>query len=1028
MLRGSTKPLVGYVLRGGIGARALAKTLVFSAFLIKVSGGEAPSHSSATLDIRTSQEFLFRNWQTDDGLPENTVHSVIQTPDGYIWCTTFNGLARFDGVRFTTFDAATDPELRTSRLTLLGAARDGRLVVTSEFNDVIAREGGRFRRSSVTREWYRAIAEDEAGRLWFCNFHLPTEPVWTPFNHEAAAVPSGRLKVILPSSGVLVQADGTILRCNDKQLHQSRDGRNWEEVTLFQRDTASEPLALWPGKAGSWVKTKEKLHLFNGKEVVRTFTLPQDEHHFSITGAQEDQQGHLWVSTWYARLFRFDLKDGSTLEITGFPGWKQTSTRSLLVDREDNVWVGLQSQGLLQVRPKAMRNYGKAAGLAGEIVRSVAEDSEGNLWIATIGGLNRLSGARMETLPHDENFAWSFACAGPGRMWFTTYSSGLFLYDRGQVRKVPAPAHEHWYQPNFTFLFKDSSDALWSGNIMGLFRYAGTDFEKVPLPVSGPLDVRAAAEGPDGTMFVGTNGRGLFVREKDSADWKQFGRNAGLEDEQIYSLHLDRTGALWVGTAGGGLARYDQGRLISFQEAVPELPSSVTGIQSDDHGFLWLASTRGIFRVRISDLNAVAANEKVEPVVYGYDRSAGLVSSECGSGIQPSVTKTRDGRIWFATTGGLVSFDPAKVEFNPVAPPVVIERVASLHSSIDLTGALAERGRPGMPILKAALKVSGGSEGSPRTVTAAPGVDPITFEFTGLSFAVPKSVRFRYRMEGLEEKWTKTEERKAVYQRLPPGEYTFRVSACNNDGVWNEAGAALAIVQLPFFWQTLWFKIICGATLGLLFYGAHRYRLFQLEQVSRMRARIASDLHDEVGSNMGAVVLNSDLLKASVALSEAEREQLSDIHRVAQNTATAIREIGWFINPDFDYLDEMIVRMKELAEKLLSRRELHFAVPETLPKARLSLDFRRNVMAIYKEALHNIVRHSEAARVEISIQTANGRFEMEIKDDGCGFDEAVLNSGQGLRNLRRRANELGAELHVNTRNPKGTSIQLKADL
>jgi signal transduction histidine kinase/ligand-binding sensor domain-containing protein len=1021
VLRVSAKEWIRNILKDRTQASVIGKALAVSAFFIQGASADPTKQFKDSPPGRNSEDYIFRNWQTDDGLPENTVHSVIQTPDGYIWCTTFNGLARFDGVRFTAFDAATNPELGTSRLTLLGAAQNGRLVVTSEFNDVIVRDGGRFERSKFFRDQGKVIAEDETGRLWFCNFKYPQNGLWAPLNHEAGSAPNGTLRVILPASEVVIHSDGTVLRWHGDRFFRSTNGDTWEEVPLFPGTNSIQVLALWPGKAGSWVKTKEHLHLFNGKEVVRTFPLPSDDHGFGITGAQEDQRGNLWVSTWHARLFRFNLEEGSVTEITGFPGWKRTSTRSLLVDREDNVWVGLQSYGLLQVRPKAMRNYGKAEGLLHEIARSVAEDTEGDLWIATVGGLNRLTHGRIEPVPHEETFAWSFAPGGPGQMWFSTYGSGLYLYDHGQVRKAPGKEYERWFHPRFTFLFKDSKEALWTGNSVGLFRYDGTDFANVPLPVSGSLDVRAAAEGRDGTMYAGANGRGLFVRGAESENWKRFGREAGLEDEQVYSLHVDPSGVLWVGTAGGGLARYDKGGLTSLRRKVPELPSSVTGIQSDDHGFLWLASTRGIFRVKIADLNAIAANEKVEPVVYVYDRSAGLVNSECMAGIQPSVAKTRDGRIWFATTGGLVSFDPARIEFNPVAPPVVIERVASLNTSIDLTGSPGKRDGSDRPI----LQVSGGN---PRTVTVAPGVDPIAFEFTGLSFAVPKSVRFRYRMEGLEDKWTKTEERKATYQRLPPGEYTFRVSACNNDGLWNEMGAALAIVQLPFFWQTGWFKIVAGATLALLVYGAHRYRLLQVEQVSRMRARIAADLHDEVGSNMGAVVLNSELLKSSVALSEAEREQLSDIHRVAQNTATAIREIGWFINPDFDYLDEMIVRMRELAERLFSKRELHFRAPETPPKTRLSLDFRRNVMAIYKEALHNIVRHSQAERVEISIQLVRDHFEIEIQDDGCGFDHAVLNSGQGLRNVRHRADALDAELEIKARNPKGTSMRLRAGL
>ncbi|HWV99444.1 MAG TPA: two-component regulator propeller domain-containing protein [Candidatus Acidoferrum sp.] len=959
-----------------------------------------------------SRSYNFRWYRTDSGLPEGTVMSMAQTPDGYIWCATFNGLARFDGVRFVTFDPSNTPELPTGRLSHLHLTRSGSLIIQTEFEDVVLYRNGRFKQCGSTRSLgHVIIEEDEAGHLWTSSL-AKSGICWSPLGHAGKGGITGLL------SGFWIVGDDQIYEVDGRGLcRATAPTGSWEQVDLSLPEKESIR-RIYPQKEGVWLLTQDFLYYFNGRSVTRVINTPDDVVFPEVLG---EDKGTVWIVGYHGRVFRSEPGDSVCQRVSALPGQDSTWVPSAMLDRENNLWIAMAAQGLLQVQPAPMRRFSMQDGLLNDVVRSVSETADGDAWVCTCRGINVFSGDAITALPKkwQNAFAWMAAPRGPGETWLATYSDGLYLFTTEGRTRVTAVPNDRWVAPQFTFLFQDSKGLLWFGNSAGLFSFDGTNTTAAALPVSSPADVRTLVEAKDGTLYAGSNGRGLFVRDKQTRTWRRFGSQEGLESEAIYSLHIDSDGQVWIGTSGAGLARFDGQRFVFFRNAIRELPRTICGIQTDLSGYLWLGSTRGIFRLKLSELNA-AAKEPTHPVsVVEFGRSAGLQSSETVVGIQPSVTRTRDGRIWFATTSGLICFDPNQIPVNPLPPPVVIESVESGNCQIDLTRARPEERNRGEPWLTC-------SEKSPSRITARAGADPIQLEFTGLSFTAPENVQFRYRMEGLESKWVQTHERKALYQRLPPGRYTFHVRACNNNGIWNETGAELAIVQLPFYWQTAAFKLAILGAVALALYAAYRFRMAQLAKVGRLRARIAADLHDEVGGNLGAMVLNSDLLTLSPNLSAGEREQVGDIHRLARETAHAIREISWFINPDFDLLDEMIVRMKETSGRLANGFAVSFSAPEQVPKTRLSLEFRRNVMAIYKESLHNAARHSEAQQIQIQVLVESGRIELMISDDGCGFDAGRHNGGQGLRNLRQRAEAVGGVLEVYTERGAGTRIHFRA--
>ena len=953
------------------------------------------------------RHYNFRWYQADSGLPESEVTSLCQTPDGYIWCATFNGLARFDGRRFITFDPSNTPDLPTDRLIGVESTASGGLLVTTEFGDRIIYAGGRFNYYGKVATWM-PLKMDEAGYLWTRN--------WTNDGLSWIPVPptrSGEMKGPLP----------THPQFQSKTLCILIDGKLRRILPSGHCETLDLPLP--PGQiihqafsvdSGAWLETQNFLCFFDGRSITRLIKHPEAETVFPILS--EDRDGALWLVGYHTDLYRLDAHENVPREVANLPWRHAAYTMTGMVDRENNIWIAVGGQGLLEVQPACMQRFGAQQGLKNDVVRSVAEDSDGNIWACTTRAVSIISSNRIDNLA-PESFDW-MACrrSTPGQMWLARYSEGLFVYTRTNAWRVTNVNNGAWASPDFTFLFQDSHGLLWFGNSSGLFSYDGTNTVAASLPGDLRPDPRVLVEAKDGALAAGCDGQGLFVREKDSRTWRHFGAADGLESEQIYSLKAAAAGSLWVGTSGAGLARFDGRRFVFFRNTVNQLPRTVTGIEEDDLGYLWLGSTRAIFRVKTADLLGALSDPARSVAFTEYGREYGIPRSESVVGVQPSVLKGRDGRIWFATTGGVICFDPRNIPSNPLPPPVIIEALSSSSIRLDLTMAPAPQ--------TSALIAS--SPLNPGVVIIQPGVDPVELEYTGLSFTAPENVQFRYRMEGLETNWVKTRDRHAVYQRLPPGKYTFRVLACNNDGVWNQTGASLAIVQLPFFWETAWFKAALAVAIASLIYAAHRYRLAQLARVGRLRAQIAADLHDEVGSNMGAVVLNSDLLTMSPNLSDSEREQLADIHRIARNTAQAVREISWFINPDFDFLDEMIARMKEAAGRLSKTHHVNFAGPDHPPRTRLALEFRRHVMAIYKEALTNAARHAGASRIDVTVRLQSDHMELAVRDDGRGFAPGHLNGGQGLRNLRQRADAVAGRLEIESIPGAGTTIRFAVDI
>jgi ligand-binding sensor domain-containing protein/signal transduction histidine kinase len=971
-------------------------------------------------------DYLVDSWQTEDGLPQSSVMAIVQTPDGYLWLATFGGLARFDGVRFTVFDTGNALGLPSNRLTSLHADPRGRLWLVTEFHDLAWIEAGRCRRFGVAdglpprgAEW---VDEDAQGNLWLAD-HIGGLHQWdgTRFVRlgEAPAFGTGPV-LALANDG----EGGSWVRRGDRLARfeaghfavlKGPDGSREAEVTgvgagadgglwLVTAD------ALWKYRRGQWLGERRLPAAFQSH----------------CEGVIEDAEGTVWLASYRHGLFRSGA-DGTWQQFTAGSGLTTASLRSLFLDREGGLWIGTDGGGLHRIKPRRWRTVTRQDGLGVDAVHSLSQDARGRIWFA--GGTSKpywldqgaVAVAIESRLTNRMDGVFSVLAARDGTVWIGVYRGQVFRYAGGELAGFGPK--EGMRAGSVRALFEDRQGNLWIGGFAGLSRIRGGEVRHFCRRDGLSEDkVWALAEDAAGTLYVGTSGGGLNVFR--DGRFTAFRRGDGLPSDDIAALYMDAENTLWIGTCGGGLSRLNAGRFARF--ATPGgLPArSVGPILEDRRGFLWMASDLGLLRASKRELNEFAQGRRhaVDYVTFGP--KDGLASTEC-AGIHPACLEARDGTVWFGTAKGAAFVDPKTIRINTHPPPVAIEAVRVDDQALEFppaepagppseTGPPAQPPSPGMP--------HGMRQPPARIVTIGPLKHRIEFHYTALTFTVPERARFRYRLEGWDPDWIEAGTRRvAYYTRVAPGHYAFRVIACNNDGIWNEAGARLEVSVLPAWHQTWWFRLcVAGACLALVVAAVH-YRTEQHRQMARLRARIAGDVHDEVGSNLGSITVLSELSQRDPALPEGSRAALVQIHEATQHTARAIRDIVWFIDPDFDTLDDLVARMRAFAATLLGGRTYTFDSTEPLPRRRLSLEFRRHVLFGFKELLHNVVRHARASEIRIGVTAGPGGFEVQVRDNGCGFDAGQPELGHGLRGLRQRAAELGGSLRIESQPGCGTT-------
>jgi signal transduction histidine kinase/ligand-binding sensor domain-containing protein len=1026
-------------------------------------------------------DFLIDVWTGQDGMPDSSVTAIAQTPDGYLWIGTYNGLARFDGVRFVNFDPFNTPALKHARVDGLFVDAQGTLWINTHDGSMTS-----FRNGVFTHEWLGGQVSavfSSTNEIYFAL--LRGELVRRSGGPDA---PGGWQSITLvgPTTGYSFRQDaagtlwynmrdgelGRITGANS-ELISGEIGLPGERVNNLASDDrghiwagTDKKIALWNGSCfedrtptngeaelntsfifctasnAAWVFANGEVRECVDRRWVAGVESWQDLAKATVAslGAYQDQNGGVWFRQFGHGLF-YASPDGGTQRLSATNGLPGDRVSCWFQDREGNLWVGVDRGGLVRLRKKSFHVIGPAEGLSAPAVSSVCEDDSGGIWISTFdGGLNRWrNGALTPFQLSDGANRESFFSAYPdkqGRLWLSAGREDLFVLEKDRITQPVQPAE---LVHGIKAILVDRSGRVWLGRQNGLACWVdGISTNFGPGNGVGRTDIRALAEDRNGTIWIG-GGNGVlyeFACGKFTAHQMQ----DKLGGQTICSLLPDADGTLWVGTFRGGLLRFKAGKFTRYttEDGLPN--DIIAQILDDGLGKLWIGSHKGIFSVSKASLTAFDQGKikSVPCVTYGlYD---GLPTLECSDNYQPSCWHGHDGTLWFATVKGLVSIQPAALTVNCRPPQVVIEEIFLDGKSVDSSELRVETKQGHL------VSDSQPSTINSQRVTIPPGKHQFDFDYTALSFAAPDKVRFRYQLEGLDNAWVEADgKRSAHYGPLPPGEYRFQVTACNNDGIWNDTGAAISLIVLPHFWETWWFDVLMGVLLVASIIGAVRFvvtrklrrKLEQLKQqrsIEHERERIARDIHDDLGAGLTQIMLQSALAKRA-AQSETPAH-LAQISETAHELVGAMDEIVWAIDPENDTLDGLVTYVGKFFQEFAAHAGLRcrLDLPAQPPAFVLSAEMRHNLFLAVKETLNNTVKHAAATEVSLQLKTQPSGFSFIIKDDGRGFvtgaikppagDGSRSSFGRGLSNLAFRLEKIGGVCTITSEPGRGTEVEL----
>ena len=935
-------------------------------------------------------------WTSENGLPQNSVHQILQTHDGYLWIATEGGVARFNGIQFTIYNQENEPAFTSNDTCCLAEDRSGVLWIGT--SDGILRYGG-----GVFRRYTTADG-------------LPSAVV-------SSIISSGDGYLLVLTSDGLARYDGQ--RFIPLQLSASAIGSGSDDelhlataAGLFKYSRGNLRDVLVPGMPkesieglgslhdGSlWVRTRTAFSMWNQGHV-HSWHTAQELPGTRVQSFLEDSRGILWVGTDQGLVALSNTSRAADARLRVVPSIGATSILTLFEDQEHNLWVGTDTTGLHILRQQKFRTLPSVSGYP---ITAITQTADGTIWLGTKGeGLFHYSGDQTRHFSTEDGLISDVILAmAPGRdgsVWIGTpdglnHLSGEKLESYTSADGLP--------DDFIRSLYADRDGSLWVGTRRGLAHRQNGHFTVMSRVDGLPSDlIGAMLRSSSNDLWVGTLDGLARIRNRQVTTFK---RAQGLSGDVITSLLEDANDhVLWVGTKDNGLSRSSGDGFLPIH--VQDLPREIDSILEDGRGYLWLTSNRGVMRVLASELLACGEAPACTPHIASYSSSDGMPTEEMSSSGHPGAWKAIDGRLWFATRKGVAIVDPTKLRENHTPPPVVVERF-----TVDDIG----------------VKNAG------TEAIVPPGHVKYGFEYAALSYVSPSRVRYRYILEGFDKQWTQAGSRRnAYYTNLPPRHYRFHVQAANEDGIWNEAGGEVAFIIKPRFYRTFWFSGLATVLLVGIIFAIYRMRVrairSQFDAILAERTRIAREIHDTLAQGFVGVSVQLELtahLLGQSLVDEASQQVDRTRDLVREGLADARRSI-WDLRATGTQAT-LPTRLTHLMEQSATGHlKTDIGIGGTYRA--LSPAIENELVRIAQEAVANAVRHSGASRVGLDLRYHPKEVALKVYDNGRGFqatDPTLPEKGHfGLQGMRERADQIGGTLSVESSRESGTTVTLNVPL
>jgi ligand-binding sensor domain-containing protein/two-component sensor histidine kinase len=1029
---------------------------------------------------------------SEHGLSQNTIHHILQDSKGFIWFATEDGLNRYDGYNFTVYKnnlkdsySISDNFIWTifedkQGVLWIGTNSGGLCKFDREKERFITYKNNPDDPTSLILNNVRAIYEDNEGNIW-----IGTEAgldkfdrknnIFIHYRHDTKVTNSLSNNVVL---SVFEDKDGELWIGSDGGLdnYDKKNNRFFNySSNPYNSNSLSHNVVLSINQDSQgylWIGTLKGLTKFDkktGKFFRYLINLSETNSINSnrINSVLEDKSGTLWIGTGDG-LFQFDRINSKFNKIkSSLPGSNILINNNVLSLYEDNsglVWIGTAEDGIVKYNRERtkFKHYKNDPfnpnSLTHNTIRAIFQDDDGILWIGTLGGgLNRLDLKNNKFLIYKNNPGDKFSLSDNsvsaihkdsyGYIWVGTWGGGLnrttspvninsknlkFVSYKDEHSNLSAGRGSHLSSSSniIQSIYEDSEGRLWIGTGIGLNLYDRKKDHFInfinepdnPFSLSSNQVQSCILQDKKGNLWIGTwSGLNkLTVSELNSVLVDpskvkferyrfQAGNPNGISDERVISIYQDFEGYIWFGTYGGGLNKFSvekdgNERFISYTTEDGLTSNIIYNIQGDNEGKLWLSTDNGL-----------SMFDPAKGIFRNFDVSDGLQGNQFfwGAGF-----RGMNGELFFGGTNGFNLFNPKELRSNNHIPPVVITNFQIFNKPVEIN-------IEDSPLKKSITLTN--------EIELSYSQNVFSFEFAALDYTVPGKNHYAYMMEGFDGDWIFSDKRRFVtYTNLDPGEYIFRVKGSNNDGIWNEKGTAVVIKILPPLWRTWWFislaVILIGVIIALIIYS----RVKHLLDIERLRTKLAADLHDNIGSSLTEISILSEVITKKIKSEDNDvRKSLNMISNNSRNLIDNMSDIVWLVNPKRDSLYDLILRLRDTYSELSSYTSIAFRSEniKSLEKISLSMEHRQHLYLIFKEAINNCITHSDCSEISLDASVKGNNLRMVLKDNGKGFcPDKVSGGGNGLSNIKSRAEIIGGALSVFSKIGEGTTIQFEGNI